>query len=62
MRADNLKLCCLVKNNITTEGCKHLGNANWKQLSIINLGNNIDTIDYNSIGKEGLSHIMKILN
>ena len=62
MQADNLKSCCLVKNNITEEGCKHLENANWRQLSIISSSSNIDTKGQNQIGEEGFSHIIRIIN
>jgi hypothetical protein len=60
MKADNLKLCWLDKNNIRTDGCKHLATTKWKNLSLICLGNNMLTKGSNPIGKEGLNHILKI--
>jgi len=62
MRADNLKSCWLVRDNIRAEGCKHLAKANWRPLSILYLGDNIDIKDYNPIGEKGLSYVIKIIN
>jgi len=62
MRADNLKECRLSGNNIRAEGCKHLAQAKWRQLSVINLCNNIDTKDNNPIGDQGCNHIVRLIN
>ena len=43
MRADNLEKIELYKNNIGSDGCLALIEANWIKISTIDLGNYIST-------------------
>ena len=43
MRADNLEMIELGRNNIGPDGCLALIEANWTKISTVNLGNYILT-------------------
>jgi hypothetical protein len=41
MKVEKLKTCQLYRNNIGADESKHLTKANWRQLSVIWLSNNL---------------------
>ena len=59
MRAENLEMIELYRNDIGPDGCLALIEANWTKISAINLGNYIFNKDWNKIGDEGCTHLKK---
>ena len=43
--------------NIGAAGCQHLSGANFKNLSSLNLGSDVDTQGNNNIGAEGCKYL-----
>jgi len=59
MRAENLENINLYRNNIGPNGCLALIEANWTNISAVNLGNYIKKKGFNKIGDEGCTHLKK---